>query len=81
MSCARPHHVKDIGAVGQVACGGGHTIALSQDGKTVWSFGSGDDGLPFDMHFCRWVYGHTCMLFPVLIGSHQCCTVACFIYQ
>ena len=36
--------VKDIGEVGQVACGSVHTVALSQDGKTVWSFGSGDNG-------------------------------------
>jgi E3 ubiquitin-protein ligase HERC1 len=36
--------VKDIGEVGQVACGSVHTVAVSQDGKTVWSFGSGDNG-------------------------------------
>ena len=36
--------MKDIGAVGQVACGSVHTVAVAQDGKTVWSFGSGDNG-------------------------------------
>ncbi|XP_067667414.1 probable E3 ubiquitin-protein ligase HERC1 [Haliotis asinina] len=39
-----PRHVKDISGVGQVACGSSHTIAVSQDGKTVWSFGGGDNG-------------------------------------
>ncbi|BFZ01051.1 hypothetical protein BsWGS_04090 [Bradybaena similaris] len=39
-----PKQVKDIGLVGQVACGSSHTIAISQDGKTVWSFGGGDNG-------------------------------------
>ena len=43
-SCSTPRLVKDIGEVGQVACGSVHTVALSQDGKTVWSFGSGDNG-------------------------------------
>lgn len=27
-----------------MACGSAHTLALSLDGKTVWSFGSGDTG-------------------------------------
>ncbi|XP_035829751.1 probable E3 ubiquitin-protein ligase HERC1 isoform X3 [Aplysia californica] len=39
-----PKQVKEIGPVGQVACGSSHTLALSQDGKTVWSFGGGDSG-------------------------------------
>ncbi|KAK6179608.1 hypothetical protein SNE40_011927 [Patella caerulea] len=39
-----PKLVKDISNVGQVACGNSNTIAVSQDGKTVWSFGSGDNG-------------------------------------
>ncbi|XP_059169765.1 probable E3 ubiquitin-protein ligase HERC1 isoform X3 [Physella acuta] len=39
-----PKQVKDIGPVGQVACGSSHTLAVSQDGKTVWSFGGGDNG-------------------------------------
>ncbi|GFO36542.1 HECT and rld domain-containing e3 ubiquitin protein ligase family member 1, partial [Plakobranchus ocellatus] len=39
-----PKQVKDIGLVGQVACGSSHTLAVSQDGKTVWSFGGGDNG-------------------------------------
>ncbi|PVD19395.1 hypothetical protein C0Q70_19883 [Pomacea canaliculata] len=43
-SYSSPKLVKDIGEVGQVACGSVHTIAVSQDGKTVWSFGSGDNG-------------------------------------
>ncbi|KAK7467957.1 hypothetical protein BaRGS_00036800 [Batillaria attramentaria] len=43
-SCTVPKLVKDIGEVGQVACGSVHTVAVSQDGKTVWSFGSGDNG-------------------------------------
>lgn len=43
-SCAVPKLVKDIGEVGQVACGSVHTVAVSQDGKLVWSFGSGDNG-------------------------------------
>jgi len=30
--------------VSQVACGGSHTIAVSEDGWTVWSFGAGDTG-------------------------------------
>ena len=39
-----PTLVKNIGPVGQVACGSSHTIALSQDGTSVWSFGAGDSG-------------------------------------
>ena len=39
-----PTLVKNIGLVGQVACGSSHTIALSQDGTSVWSFGAGDSG-------------------------------------
>lgn len=39
-----PTCVKDVSGVGQVACGSSHTIAVSQDGKTVWSFGGGDNG-------------------------------------
>lgn len=30
--------------VGTVACGSSHTLAVSNDGKTVWSFGSGENG-------------------------------------
>lgn len=40
-----PTLVKSIGLVGQVACGSSHTIALSQDGASVWSFGAGDSGM------------------------------------
>ncbi|GFR70953.1 HECT and RLD domain-containing E3 ubiquitin protein ligase family member 1, partial [Elysia marginata] len=39
-----PKQVKEIGLVGQVACGSSHTLVVSQDGKTVWSFGGGDNG-------------------------------------
>uniref|UniRef100_A0A0L8HTX3 HECT-type E3 ubiquitin transferase n=1 Tax=Octopus bimaculoides TaxID=37653 RepID=A0A0L8HTX3_OCTBM len=39
-----PTCIKDVSGVGQVACGSSHTIAVSQDGKTVWSFGGGDNG-------------------------------------
>lgn len=40
-----PTLVKDISGVGQVACGSSHTIAVAQDGRTVWSFGGGDNGM------------------------------------
>jgi len=36
--------VAGIGPVKQVSCGVTHTLALSQDGLMVWSFGSGDSG-------------------------------------
>lgn len=36
-----PTLVRDISGVGQVVCGSAHTLALSADGRTVWSFGSG----------------------------------------
>ena len=39
-----PTLVKDITNVGQVACGSAYTLAVSLDGRTVWSFGSGDNG-------------------------------------
>ncbi|XP_013415675.1 probable E3 ubiquitin-protein ligase HERC1 [Lingula anatina] len=39
-----PTLVKSITAVGQVACGSSYTLAVSQDGRTVWSFGGGDNG-------------------------------------
>ncbi|XP_041825741.1 probable E3 ubiquitin-protein ligase HERC1 isoform X2 [Melanotaenia boesemani] len=39
-----PTLVKDISGVGNVACGSSHTIAVAQDGRTVWSFGGGDNG-------------------------------------
>ncbi|KAJ0013026.1 hypothetical protein NQD34_017360 [Periophthalmus magnuspinnatus] len=39
-----PTLVKDISSVGQVTCGSSHTIAVAQDGRTVWSFGGGDNG-------------------------------------
>lgn len=34
----------DLSDVGSVACGSSHTLAVSRDGKTVWSFGSGEHG-------------------------------------
>ena len=39
-----PTMVKDVSGIGQVACGSSHTIIVSQDGRTVWSFGGGDNG-------------------------------------
>ncbi|KAF2346080.1 Regulator of chromosome condensation RCC1 [Trinorchestia longiramus] len=39
-----PTPVRGLGAVGSVVCGSTHTLALSADGRTVWSFGSGDHG-------------------------------------
>ncbi|GCB70606.1 hypothetical protein scyTo_0005723 [Scyliorhinus torazame] len=39
-----PTLVKDISNVGEVSCGSSHTIALSKDGRTTWSFGGGDNG-------------------------------------
>ena len=39
-----PTLVKEISQVGQVACGSSHTIAVSLDGRSVWSFGAGDNG-------------------------------------
>lgn len=39
-----PTLVLGIGQVGKVVCGITHTLALAADGKTVWSFGSGDHG-------------------------------------
>ncbi|XP_077974377.1 putative E3 ubiquitin-protein ligase HERC1 isoform X2 [Styela clava] len=34
----------DGALIGQVACGLNHTLALSQDGETLWAFGDGDYG-------------------------------------
>lgn len=31
-----PTAVKDIGPVSQIACGAAHTLALSDDGRTIW---------------------------------------------
>ncbi len=39
-----PTKVEAIGPVKQVACGEVHTLALSKDGQTVWSFGHGELG-------------------------------------
>ena len=46
-----PTLVKDLSNVGQVSCGSSHTIAVSQDGRTIWSFGGGDNGAFYCM-FC-----------------------------
>lgn len=39
-----PTLVADIVDVGSVSCGSSHTLAVSKDGKKVWSFGSGESG-------------------------------------
>ena len=39
-----PTLVKDVSNVGHVACGSAHTLCVAKDGRTVWSFGSGDNG-------------------------------------
>uniref|UniRef100_A0A1B6CXM2 B30.2/SPRY domain-containing protein n=1 Tax=Clastoptera arizonana TaxID=38151 RepID=A0A1B6CXM2_9HEMI len=39
-----PTKVQGIDNVGSVSCGFSHTLALSIDGKTVWSFGGGEFG-------------------------------------
>ncbi|MEQ2195626.1 putative E3 ubiquitin-protein ligase herc1, partial [Xenoophorus captivus] len=53
-----PTLVKDISNVGEVSCGSSHTIALSKDGRTVWSFGGGDNGV-------------TCLFYNVLRPSES----------
>ncbi|KAJ8965419.1 hypothetical protein NQ314_004172 [Rhamnusium bicolor] len=39
-----PTLVADLTDVGLVACGSSHTLVVSRYGKTVWSFGSGENG-------------------------------------
>lgn len=39
-----PTQVSGLSDVGTVACGSSHTLVVSKDGKTVWSFGSGEHG-------------------------------------
>lgn len=39
-----PTKIGDLEPIGRVACGSSHTMLLTKDGKTVWSFGSGDGG-------------------------------------
>nr|CAB3252556.1 probable E3 ubiquitin-protein ligase HERC1 [Phallusia mammillata] len=39
-----PMLVKEITSAKLVACGSSHTLVLSQDCATVWSFGAGDNG-------------------------------------
>lgn len=40
-----PTLVQGISGVGSVVCASSHTLALSQNGMTVWSFGGGDHGM------------------------------------
>ena len=39
-----PVQVPEIVDAGQVACGFNHTLVLSRDGATVWSFGAAENG-------------------------------------
>ena len=39
-----PTLVTSLSNIGQVACGLNHTLCVSQDGNTVYSFGDGDHG-------------------------------------
>lgn len=39
-----PTQVMGLTDIGQVACGLNHTICVSRDGMTVWSFGDADFG-------------------------------------
>ncbi|KAK9884642.1 hypothetical protein WA026_007479 [Henosepilachna vigintioctopunctata] len=39
-----PTLVSSLSDVGSVACGSSHTLVVSKDGKSVWSFGSGENG-------------------------------------
>ena len=54
-----PKLVHGIGLVSQVATGSSHTIVLSKDGLTVWTFGAGDNGM----------YGSFITIFFVLLRS------------
>ncbi|KAF6207949.1 hypothetical protein GE061_016398 [Apolygus lucorum] len=44
MSRHVPTLITELTGVGSVACGENHTLVLSADGKTVWSFGCGEGG-------------------------------------
>ncbi|KAL4227433.1 putative E3 ubiquitin-protein ligase herc1 [Mactra antiquata] len=48
-----PTKVKDLSPVCHVACGSSHTVVLSRDCKTLWSFGSGDSGKLGHGDVCR----------------------------
>ena len=61
-----PTLVKDICNVGQVACGSSHTIALSQDGWTIWSFGGGDNGKTF----CFLPGQYACLILELFHNLH-----------
>lgn len=39
-----PTQVTSLSNVGSVSCGSSHTLVLAKDGKTIWSFGSGEHG-------------------------------------
>ena len=41
---AVPVQVPEITDAGMVACGFNHTLVLSRDGSTVWSFGAAENG-------------------------------------
>ena len=61
-----PTLVKELngGDVGQVSCGASHTLALSTDGRIIWTFGSGDHG--------KLGHGDTARLYrPKVIDSIQ----------
>ncbi|XP_076815895.1 putative E3 ubiquitin-protein ligase HERC1 isoform X3 [Clavelina lepadiformis] len=40
----QPVLVKEISSAASVVCGSSHTLVLSQDQTTIWSFGAGDNG-------------------------------------
>lgn len=68
-----PTLVKDISNVGQVVCGSSHTIAISQDGRIVWSFGSGDNGIlliKYDLVVHVWLLLQTWLQLLVLFSPH-----------
>lgn len=48
-----PTLVKDLSGIGQVSCGSSHTVAVSQDGWSVWSFGGGDNGI---LHYLWYIF-------------------------
>ncbi|XP_044756783.1 probable E3 ubiquitin-protein ligase HERC1 [Coccinella septempunctata] len=63
-----PTLVSSLNDVGSVACGSSHTLVVSQDGKNVWSFGSGEHG--------KLGHGEIAKVFkPKLIESLQGLTV------
>lgn len=67
-----PTLVKDVTNVGQVACGSAYTLAVSLDSRTVWSFGSADNGEFFYAFLLYWHY----LVFTLIhwYMSHIMCT-------